>query len=99
MLSVLLAAIGVSWLWHGVQQCSPLISNGLLFSVGGNLALYCWKDPWVPTLENFTSRPRHLQVGGFLELKVKDLFCAETLEWKVDFIREICDVDSAEAIL
>lgn len=61
--------------------------------------LSCWKDPWVPGLLDFTPSPRDTVLRVEPNLKVRDLFCAVSLEWKADRVREVCDVASAEAIL
>lgn len=45
----------------------------------------------MPNLANFSPIPRVPVFGGLADLKVKDLFYSNSLEWKGDFIREICE--------
>lgn len=67
--------------------------------MGGNSELHCWKDLWVPCLENFTPTPQDPRNEDIARLMVKDVLSVDNLEWNAKLIREVCDSSSAEAIL
>lgn len=88
-----------SWLWQGIMRTLPVLSKGLIFSVEEVLAINCWQDPWIPSLEGFKPSYRG-DVESFIPtLQVRSLLLPNSLEWDEVFIREICDEESADAIL
>lgn len=64
MLSIPKHSSSISWWWHGIQKCLPLLEKGLCFAVGEHSVLNCWEDPWVSFLEFFKPKPRSWRLTG-----------------------------------
>lgn len=99
MLSIPKHSSSISWWWHGIQKCLPLLEKGLCFAVGEHSVLNCWEDPWVSFLEFFKPKPRSLEVDREQTWLVADLWCLDSASWKTSLIFELFEEASATAIL
>ncbi|KAF3437423.1 hypothetical protein FNV43_RR20176 [Rhamnella rubrinervis] len=73
------------------------ISSHACFKIGEG-SLNPWRDPWIPWLQNFIPRLKNPSEDCGIH-KVAELRMSDGSGWNKDLIEDICDQDSAEAIL
>lgn len=44
---------GSSWIWQGIVNCKDLVAKGACVSIGNDVGINIWEDPFIPWVEDF----------------------------------------------
>lgn len=70
-----------SWLWKGLLKTRVLLSKGICYQIFNDISINVWSQPWIPTMENFTSKPLQQMNEVFPLLKVYDMIIDNSCSW------------------
>lgn len=90
---------GSSWTWTDIKNTRDLVLKGASFQIFCNSDVLIWKDPWIPSVENFKPQNSPINPNTLNLNLVKDLIDFETLTWDVTALNATFSPHMIEEIL
>lgn len=88
-----------SWTWQSILQNQDLIEKGRCYMFNNGRTINIQEDPWLPNIKGNKPHPNEALKNSLENIKVANLIDHDNKNWKREYIYEIFDTNSVEAIL